>query len=141
MEKNLYKSDLPVFSKELAARTKDVAVFALSGPLGAGKTTLVQSVLKHLGVTGPIQSPTYTYVSVYHLPENKTVYHFDLYRINSLDEFIAAGFDEYLYRPDSWCFIEWPEVIVPLLKERLIFITLSYGKTSDTRQVSLSEIK
>jgi len=88
-----------------------------------------------------VQSPTYTYVSVYHLPNNKTIYHFDLYRIPSLDEFIVAGFDEYLYRPNSWCFIEWPEVILPLLKERTLCIALNYGQTEDIRQMILSEIK
>ncbi len=133
MEKIIHKSELESVAHQFAQYASTVAVFALQGPLGAGKTTITQAILRNLGVTGPISSPTYTYVSVYHLANGKTVYHFDLYRITSVDQFIEAGFDEYLYRPDSWCFIEWPEVILPLLKERVLLIQLQYGATEDTR--------
>lgn len=101
-------------------------IFAFEGPLGAGKTTLVSEILKKCGVTEPITSPTFTYLNVYENSKNQLFYHFDLYRIGSLDDFLAAGFDEYLSAPKSWTFIEWPEVIMPLLTESVCLCTIDY---------------
>ncbi|NBQ16795.1 tRNA (adenosine(37)-N6)-threonylcarbamoyltransferase complex ATPase subunit type 1 TsaE, partial [bacterium] len=83
--------------------------------------------------TEPITSPTYTYVNVYRL-NGITFYHFDLYRLNSLDDFIQAGFDEYLYQPDSYCFIEWPEIIEKLIEKDLCKVIIDYD-TEDSRFV------
>lgn len=101
------------------------AVYTFTGPLGAGKTTLVKEMLKQAGVKEVTTSPTFTYVNVYNVGD-KTLYHFDLYRIRSLDEFLEQGFDEYLYAPNSWCFIEWPEVIESLLTKDVCAILLDY---------------
>ncbi len=102
-------------------------VWTFTGTLGTGKTTLVQEMLAQLGVQGPIQSPTYTYVSVYQTAQGKTVYHFDLYRLSSYDEFIQAGFDEYLYDEQALCFIEWPEIVKQHLPPHSTSVTLEYG--------------
>mgnify|MGYP000308251925 CR=1 FL=1 len=102
-------------------------VWTFTGTLGAGKTTLVQEMLAVLGVVGPIQSPTYTYVTVYPLPDGKHLYHFDLYRLSSHDEFIQAGFDEYLYDEQALCFIEWPEIIKDALPSGTICVSLAYA--------------
>ncbi len=104
----------------------DARVWTFTGTLGAGKTTLVQEMLALLGQNGPVQSPTYTYVTTYLLPNNKVLYHFDLYRLSSYNEFIQAGFDEYLYEESSLCFIEWPEIITPYLPEKTAQVTLEY---------------
>lgn len=101
-------------------------VFTFTGPLGAGKTTLVRHLLKHCGVEHLVTSPTFTYFITYHNAQNETFYHFDLYRLKSLDEFRAIGFEEYLYQPNSWAFIEWPEVIEPLLTHDVCHITIDY---------------
>ncbi|HLX52610.1 MAG TPA: tRNA (adenosine(37)-N6)-threonylcarbamoyltransferase complex ATPase subunit type 1 TsaE [Aquella sp.] len=82
-------------------------VIALSGDLGAGKTTLVREILHALGISGSIKSPTFTYVEPYKL-ENIEVYHFDLYRISDPEEWFDLGFDEYFINPHL-CFIEWAE--------------------------------
>jgi tRNA threonylcarbamoyladenosine biosynthesis protein TsaE len=55
-------------------------------------------------------------MNIYKNESGKTFFHFDLYRITSVDDFLFAGFDEYLIAPNSMCLIEWPEVIEPLLK-------------------------
>ncbi len=110
-------------------------VFAITGSLGAGKTTLVQRILRQAGVEGVIMSPTFTYVNRYTNNKGQTFYHFDCYRIGSLNEFIQLGFDEYLYQPHSWSFIEWPEVVSPLLKHKACTIALEYY-TDDKRKLT-----
>ena len=101
-------------------------VFTFSGQLGAGKSTLIRALLRSCGIQGVIASPTFTYMSAYENEHGQYYYHFDLYRINSLDAFVNAGFNEYLYQPNSWCFIEWPEIIEPLLTDKVCHITLDY---------------
>lgn len=103
-----------------------IKVYALSGPLGAGKTTLAQALLRKFGVQGVITSPTFTYVNIYENAQGQFLYHFDLYRLTSLDEFVMSGFNEYLYQPDSWAIIEWPEVIEPLLDHQVCYVNLAY---------------
>lgn len=102
------------------------AVFTFTGPLGAGKTSLVKKLLKRCGIEEVITSPTFTYFITYHNEKGETFYHFDLYRLKSLEEFRAVGFDEYLYNPNSWCFIEWPEIIMPLLTHQVCHVTIDY---------------
>ncbi|NDD53911.1 tRNA (adenosine(37)-N6)-threonylcarbamoyltransferase complex ATPase subunit type 1 TsaE [bacterium] len=91
-------------------------IITLEGPLGAGKTTLVRELLTKMGVAGLITSPTFSYVNDYKSASGKLFHHFDLYRIASIDDFIMAGFDEYLHERESVCLIEWPQVIAPLLQ-------------------------
>lgn len=101
------------------------SVVGLTGSLGAGKTTLVQQLLRRCGVTQEIASPTFSYVHTYRVGE-QLFHHFDLYRLKTMDDFIQAGFDEYLYQPDSKVFIEWPEIIMPLLTHDACVIALEY---------------
>lgn len=101
-------------------------VITLVGSLGAGKTTLVKALLRRCGIEDVITSPTFTYVNVYENVSGQTFYHFDCYRIKSLDEFKMAGFDEYLYQPNSWAFIEWPEVVMPLVAHEVCHILIDY---------------
>jgi tRNA threonylcarbamoyladenosine biosynthesis protein TsaE len=102
------------------------SVLTFTGDLGAGKTTLIRALLRDLGVSQPITSPTFTYMNRYVTAGGKTLYHFDLYRLNSLDEFMEQGFHEYLYQPESWCLIEWPAIVMPLLTHEVCHITLDY---------------
>ena len=102
------------------------AVITLTGSLGAGKTTLTQALLKRAGVAGLVQSPTFNYMNRHMTKDGTTIYHFDLYRFHSPKEFQEAGFDEYLYQPNSKVLIEWPAVIMPLLKHDVCHLVLDY---------------
>jgi len=102
-------------------------VFTFTGPLGAGKTTLIQALLRASGVRELIISPTFTYVNIYKNEVDQKFYHFDLYRLTNLQEFIDLGFEEYLYQPESWAFIEWPELVFPLLEREVCRVTLNYA--------------
>jgi tRNA threonylcarbamoyladenosine biosynthesis protein TsaE len=113
-------------AEELCLLKPNVHIYTFSGPLGAGKTTLIRHMLRKFGIAQPITSPTFNYVNVYENDKQELFYHFDLYRIPSLEEFIQAGFDEFLYVKNSWVFIEWPEIILPLLKKRFCNVFLDY---------------
>ncbi|MGL5632627.1 MAG: tRNA (adenosine(37)-N6)-threonylcarbamoyltransferase complex ATPase subunit type 1 TsaE [Azovibrio sp.] len=82
-------------------------VIYLEGDLGAGKTTLTRALLRALGYTGSVKSPTYALVEVY-VVSRLYLYHFDFYRFGSPEEFFDAGLGEY-FRKDSVCLVEWPE--------------------------------
>ena len=120
------QQEIEVVAKELVNLMDICQVFTFSGPLGAGKTSLIQAMLIERGVTVPVSSPTFTYLNVYENNANQLFYHFDLYRLTSVEEFLSAGFDEYLFAPNSWTFIEWPEIIMPLLQKKVCFCQLAY---------------
>jgi tRNA threonylcarbamoyladenosine biosynthesis protein TsaE len=118
--------ELDLVVNELCTVADQCSVLTFTGVLGAGKTTLIQRLLRRSGVEGVITSPTFTYVNVYNNNQGNTFYHFDCYRIPTLDAFLEAGFGEYLYQPKSWSFIEWPEVIRPLVSSKVCHINLDY---------------
>jgi tRNA threonylcarbamoyladenosine biosynthesis protein TsaE len=82
-------------------------VLHLRGDLGAGKTTLARGLLRTLGHAGRIKSPTYSLVELYPL-SRLNLYHFDFYRFEDREEWLASGFRDY-FNPQSACIVEWPE--------------------------------
>lgn len=112
--------------QQIIQSCQGVQVITLSGTLGAGKTTLAIELLRQLGVSGEMQSPTYTYMQMYKNDIGKNFYHFDLYRLKKKDDFLFAGFDEFLYQSNSLTIIEWPEIIEPLLDHNFCQIKLEY---------------
>jgi len=92
-------------------------ILTFQGPLGAGKTTLIKQLLLACGVKQMVTSPSFGYVNTYKGSNDRVFHHFDLYRIGSIDGFVASGFDELLYQEGAICLIEWPEVIATLLSD------------------------
>ena len=108
-EKIVYNlSEIDKISKIILDNIKHINIVLLKGDLGSGKTTLVKSILKKLGVNDEIKSPTFSIVNEYDHPSGP-IYHFDLYRIEKIDELDVIGFEEYIDNCNI-CFIEWPEV-------------------------------
>ena len=83
------------------------------GDMGAGKTTLISAIVKALGGTTEVSSPTFSIVNEYQVKDDK-VYHFDFYRIDDITEVLDIGIEDYLYS-GHWIFIEWPEKIDEIL--------------------------
>lgn len=111
-------------------------IFAIYGDLGAGKTTLVKSMCLHLGAGDVAKSPTFAIVNEYEALEDN-IYHFDFYRIKRLEEAYDLGFEEY-FDSGHFCFIEWPEMVEPLLPEDLVEIRIeATGPTSRRFSVAL----
>ena len=114
-------------ARELPAR----AVLALSGDLGAGKTTFVQGLALGLGLSEPVQSPTFVLLNLY-----PGLAHFDLYRLATVSDFTSLGFDEY-FNFNGICAIEWPDRIEKILPLGTIYIDLMYEKEGRIAVVSL----
>jgi len=96
---------------------------AFSGEMGAGKTTIIQSVCKLLGVETIVNSPTFALINEYFTASGDSIYHFDLYRIEEISELYDMGYEDYFYS-DSWCFIEWPEKALELLPEGTLMLKI-----------------
>ena len=111
--------------QHIAAGLQGGMVVALSGELGAGKTTLVRGMLQGLGWKGPVKSPSFALVEHYFV-SRLYFYHFDFYRFGDPDEWRYTGFAEY-FRPDSICVIEWPEHIGSWLPEVDLVVRLEYA--------------
>ncbi len=98
-------------------------VIAFYAPMGAGKTTFIRALCRVLQVTDTVNSPTFAIVNEYSTAQEEALYHFDFYRIKSIDEALDFGTEEYLYS-QSTCLIEWPELIEPLLPEDVLKVEI-----------------
>ena len=112
-------------------------IFTLNGDLGTGKTVFTQGVAAGLGITGPVNSPTFTIVQEYRdgrLP----FFHFDVYRIEDPDEMYEIGYEDYFYS-GGVCLIEWAEQIQELIPEGHIDVTIEkdLGRGFDYRRITI----
>ena len=114
-------------------------VCTLVGDLGVGKTVLTQGIAEGLGITEPINSPTFTIIQEYEdgrLP----FYHFDVYRIGDLEEMEEIGYDDYFFG-QGICLIEWAELIEEILPEKRIEVTIEKDleKGFEYRKITIEE--
>ena len=107
---------------------EDSKVWTFTGELGAGKTTLIKEICNKNKVTDSMSSPSFSIVNEYLTSTDKSIYHLDLYRINSFEEAINIGIEEYLYS-GYLCLIEWPEIIEDLLPEETVEIEITIGNS------------
>ncbi len=110
------------FAKDFAKTLKKGDIVVLTGELGCGKTKFTQGVLSYFGLENEISSPTFTIVNEHH-KENISIFHFDVYRLEDIDEFYAMGGEEYFEK--GICIIEWGEQIEEILPKGYTKITFS----------------
>ena len=129
------ENDTMNFAKKLASKLKVGDVVVLSGELGAGKTKFTEGFLSYFGLEKEISSPTFTIVNEY---KNKdiNIYHFDVYRLEDVDEFYAIGGDEYFNSGIS--IIEWGELIKDALPKD--YIEIVFHKDDNDENLRILDI-
>lgn len=120
------------------AKTNPAGSLWLSGDLGVGKTTFTRYLLRALGHTGAVKSPTYTLVEPYNI-KGKPVYHADLYRLNDPEELDFIGFFEYFDEPNSLIIIEWASRAETVLPKPDITINIT-RKADESRVVEIAGV-
>ena len=125
--------------RKIGMNAKPGQIYTLTGDLGVGKTVFTQGVAAGLGITEPVNSPTFTIIQEYEdgrLP----FYHFDVYRIADLEEMEEIGYDDYFFG-QGICLIEWAERIEEILPEKRIEVTIEkdLDKGFDYRKITIEE--
>ena len=111
-------------------------VFAFDAPMGAGKTTFIKNLCEQMGTIDVVNSPTFAIVNVYDVeqPYKGEVYHFDCYRLKDIREAMDFGAEEYLYS-GNYCFVEWPDIIEPLLPDDTVWVKIIPQPNGDRKLV------
>nr|WP_294678628.1 tRNA (adenosine(37)-N6)-threonylcarbamoyltransferase complex ATPase subunit type 1 TsaE [uncultured Blautia sp.] len=127
--------------KKIGEKARAGQIYTLTGDLGVGKTVFTQGVAAGLGITEPVNSPTFTIVQEYEdgrLP----FYHFDVYRIGAVDEMDEIGYDDYFFG-EGICLIEWAELIEDILPENRIQVIIEKDleKGFDYRKITIAGLE
>ena len=118
------ENELEKVSKTIIGFIKEYQIIAFRGDLGAGKTTLIKNMCNLLGVKDNVSSPTFSIVNEYESDDERKVFHFDFYRLESEEEAFDIGVEDYFYG-GNLCLIEWPSKIENLLPEKRLEIHIS----------------
>ena len=133
------RAELRGLAEELAPHLRPGRVVALSGPMGAGKTTLVRELVDVLGLdAAQVRSPTFSLVNVYDA-NGRRAYHVDLYRAESEGDLAGIDLEEVLYDPEAFAFIEWPERLLARLPPGHLRVELAFAPDAgpEARRVTL----
>ncbi|MBL7814421.1 MAG: tRNA (adenosine(37)-N6)-threonylcarbamoyltransferase complex ATPase subunit type 1 TsaE [Saprospiraceae bacterium] len=134
------KNDLPDAVLWVLAQAKGQRKIMLYGEMGAGKTTFTKAFCQHFGVDTTTSSPTFSLVNEYFFKNTEggreVIHHLDLYRLKNLEEAMDIGIEDYLY-DDSYCLIEWPQIIEPIMPEDVLKINIELIEDSMRKIVIL----
>lgn len=131
-------NELPQVAAKIAELTKSYTHFCFDAPMGSGKTTLIKTICEKLEVEDNISSPTYAIVNEYQTKNGKSIYHFDLYRLNDEVELLDIGIEDIL-DSGAVCFFEWPEKILNFLPSD--YVKVSIDITNQVREIAVTVLK
>lgn len=120
---------------EIVDTMGEPGIVFLKGEMGSGKTTLVKYICLYLGIQEPVSSPTFSISNIYRDGKGRQIYHLDLYRLESEEEFVEAGLTEVMEH-DYWVFVEWPELALPFLDQSPHILELEV-ESSGTRKITI----
>lgn len=130
--------NIDVAASTFAEVFEQYKVIALHGDMGAGKTTFVHALCKHLGVKDTVSSPTFAIINEYRYSNKSgSMYHIDLYRLNTDEDAVRAGVEDCFYSGNI-CLVEWPEKAPNIFPDNTLHIYVS-AISSDTRKISWNE--
>ena len=118
-----------VVSDQIKDLINNYTIFLFEGDMGSGKTTLIKQVVKDIGISENVKSPTFSLVNEY-IENDLIIFHFDLYRINKENELDSIGFYEYL-NSGKLCFIEWPDIAIQNIYKDYVLIKISITSDSE----------
>lgn len=124
------KKHLHSAAKTLLEYSGEKKIIAFSGSMGAGKTTIIKAICEVLGTIEIVSSPTFTLVNEYRTLTGETIYHIDFYRIKKQEEAYDFGIEEYL-TGDSYCFMEWPELIEDILPQGTVNVKIEVNSNEE----------
>lgn len=130
------KKHLHQAASKLLKESEGKKLFSFYGGMGAGKTTIIKAICEELGAIDIISSPTFTLVNEYKTKNGEALYHIDFYRIKKLEEVFDFGVEEYL-TGESYCFMEWPELVEDVLPSDTVKVRISVDE-SEQRILSVS---
>ncbi len=113
--------DLDTVAKQLINHSKSKTL-VFNAEMGVGKTTLIKALVKALGSSDEVSSPTFSLVNEYR-SDTDIIYHFDLYRVEDEEELYNFGIDEYIYS-NNWVLVEWPDLLKPMLQEDYTIVSI-----------------
>ena len=117
-------------AKEILEYAGDRRILAFFGAMGSGKTTIIKAICGVLGAVDVVSSPTFTLVNEYKTSEGESIFHIDFYRIRKQVEVFDFGIEEYL-TGETWCFMEWPELVEEILPQDIIKIRINVGENEE----------
>ena len=125
-------------AKQVIEQAGKDTLWCFYGEMGAGKTSLIKEIVHQLGSGDEVSSPTFSLVNEYRLASGKSIFHFDFYRIKSLNEVFDIGYEDYFFS-ENICLIEWPEKIEEILENESVYkIQISKTIKVDERNINLS---
>lgn len=130
---------LPAAAREFASLMGDETVYAFHGEMGAGKTTFIRALVEQLGV-GPDEanSPSFSIINEYRSDTTaELIYHFDLYRLESVDEALEIGVEDY-FDSGALCLLEWPERIEALLPDDTVVVKITVDPADNSRLLTVN---
>lgn len=138
MINKIYKSnseqETRAIAKDIAKDLKFGDVIVLSGNLGAGKTAFMNGIAEYFDILQDICSPTFTIVNEYDLKNGKKIHHFDVYRLEDEEEFLAIGGTDY-FTDDAISFLEWGKIVQNLLPDETIYIDIERDLSDDNKRI------